>query len=104
METELGHKGAFIDAIYFCPHHPDKGFSGERIAYKCVCNCRKPSPGMLLSAAKDWNIDLNQSFMIGDSQRDYEAGFNASVKKSVIIEPNMPYALLKAVEGLIDDK
>ena len=45
METLLGNKGAYIDAIYYCPHHPDKGFEGERIEYKIECDCRKPKRG-----------------------------------------------------------
>jgi len=74
METELGKEGAFVDAIYVCPHHPDKGFEGERQEYKFDCKCRKPKPGLLLQAAKDFNIDLSQSVMIGDSNNDVEAG------------------------------
>lgn len=74
METELGKEGAFVDAIYVCPHHTDKGFSGERPEYKCDCDCRKPKPGLLLQAAKDFNIDLSQSYMIGDSDGDVRAG------------------------------
>ena len=77
METELGKEGAFVDAIYVCPHHTDKGFSGERPEYKCDCDCRKPKPGLLLQAAKDFNIDLSQSYMIGDSDGDVKAGENA---------------------------
>ena len=83
METELGKEGAFVDAIYVCPHHTDKGFSGERPEYKCDCDCRKPKPGLLLQAAKDFNIDLSQSYMIGDSDRDVEAGENAGVKEAI---------------------
>ena len=74
METLLGEKGAYIDGIYYCPHHPDKGFVGERPEYKIKCECRKPKPGMLLDAALKFNIDLNSSYMIGDSKRDIEAG------------------------------
>lgn len=74
METELGKQGAFLDAVYFCPHHPEKGFPGECEEYKSECECRKPKPGMLLQAAADLNIDLTQSYMIGDSMRDIEAG------------------------------
>ena len=82
METLLGSEGAYVDAIYFCPHHPDKGFEGERSEYKFDCDCRKPKPGMLLQAAKDWNIDLSASYMIGDSERDIQAGKNAGIKES----------------------
>jgi histidinol-phosphate phosphatase family protein len=77
METELGKKKAKIDAIYFCPHHPDRGFPEERSEFKIDCLCRKPKPGMLLEAAFDFNLDLSASFMIGDNGRDVEAGRNA---------------------------
>jgi D,D-heptose 1,7-bisphosphate phosphatase len=100
METELGKEGDFIDAIYFCPHHPDKGFVGERPEYKIDCDCRKPKPGMLLQAAKDWNIDLSESYMIGDSERDVEAGRNAGVKRSIKIKTNQEKALLEALSAV----
>jgi D,D-heptose 1,7-bisphosphate phosphatase len=86
METELGKKGAFVDAIYICPHHKDKGFVGERPEYKYDCNCRKPKPELLIRAAEDFNIDLKQSFMIGDSDNDLKAGINAGVKESLIVD------------------
>ena len=95
METLLGQEGAFVDAIYYCPHHPDKGFEGERPDYKYDCNCRKPKPGMLLKAAHDLNIDLAQSFMIGDSDRDVQAGQQAGCKQSILIKKNKNYALLE---------
>lgn len=101
METELGNVGAFVDAIYVCPHHTDKGFEGERPEYKFNCNCRKPKPGLLLQAAKDFNIDLSKSYMIGDSLRDVEAGDNAGVKKSIKVEGNIENRLLEAVKKLI---
>ena len=97
METELGKVGAFVDAIYVCPHHTDKGFEGERPEYKCNCYCRKPKPGLLLQAAKDFNIDLSESYMIGDSHRDVEAGENAGVKKSILVEENEENGLLELV-------
>lgn len=101
METELGKVGAFVDAIYVCPHHTDKGFEGERLEYKCNCECRKPKPGLLLQAAKDFNIDLSESYMIGDSHRDVEAGENAGVKKSIKVEENETNALLKTIQSII---
>lgn len=103
METLLGKDGAFVDAVYYCPHHPDSGFEGERKAYKCACGCRKPAPGLLLKAAKDWNIDLAQSYMIGDSARDVMAGENAGVKQSILVERDNGNALLKAIENIIQD-
>lgn len=95
METLLGKEGAFVDAIYYCPHHPDKGFEGERPEYKMDCDCRKPKAGLLLQAAKEWNIDLAQSYMIGDSERDVETGRNAGCKHSILInnEKNLKIAV-----------
>lgn len=101
METELGKVGAFVDAIYVCPHHTDMGFEGERPEYKCNCECRKPKPGLLLQAAKDFNIDLSESYMIGDSHRDVEAGENAGVKKSIKIEESKHLSLLSLLDNIL---
>lgn len=84
METLLGKDGAYLDAIYYCPHHPDSGFEGEVKELKIDCDCRKPKPGMLLQAAKDFNIDLNQSWMIGDAKNDVLAGKNAGCKTALV--------------------
>ena len=85
METELGKEGAFLDGIYVCPHHKDKGFEGERPEYKFDCDCRKPKAGLFLQAAKDFNVDLNKSLMIGDSDNDLKAGVNAGCINSYLI-------------------
>lgn len=85
METELGKEGAFIDGLYFCPHHTDKGFPGERPEYKCNCECRKPKPGLILQAAADFNIDISQSYMVGDGKNDVEAGKAAGCRDSVLV-------------------
>jgi D-glycero-D-manno-heptose 1,7-bisphosphate phosphatase len=77
METELGKHGAYIDDLFYCPHHPDKGFLGERPEYKIDCDCRKPKPGMILQAAEKYNIDLSKSYMVGDDKRDTQAGISA---------------------------
>ena len=84
METLLGAKGAYLDGIYFCPHHPHKGYEGEIPELKIECNCRKPKPGMLLKAAEDFNIDLAQSWMIGDGENDIKAGKAAGCKTVLI--------------------
>lgn len=86
METMLGKEGAYLDGVYYCPHHPDKGFAGEVEELKIVCECRKPKAGLLLQAAKDFNIDLSQSWMIGDSENDVLAGKNAGCKTALIGE------------------
>ena len=101
METELGKEGAFLDGIYVCPHHKDKGFEGERPEYKFDCDCRKPKAGLFLQAAKDFNIDLSQSIMIGDSDRDVEAGKNAGCMTSIKVLENEGNTLLNTVKRII---
>lgn len=66
----LEAESASLDAVYSCPHHPE----GERELYRTVCECRKPKPGMLRQAADEWSVDLARSWMVGDSERDLEAG------------------------------
>ena len=102
METLLGKEGAYIDGMYICPHHPDKGFEGERPEYKIDCDCRKPKPGLLLQAAKDFNIDLAESYMIGDDYRDIKAGENAGVKGNFQVECNKVDNLLKVLIKIIE--
>ena len=88
METLLGLDGAYLDGIYFCPHHPDKGFEGERPELKFDCDCRKPKPGLLLKASKDFNIDLSKSYMIGDGDNDILCGKNAGCMTKLIDDNN----------------
>lgn len=96
METLLGLEGAYLDAIYFCPHHPHKGYEGEVKELKFDCDCRKPKPGMLLKAAEEFNIDLSQSFMIGDSDIDIECGHNAGCTSKLVSETT-------SFESIIDE-
>lgn len=84
LEMLLGENGAYVNAIYFCPHHPDRGFEGERIEYKIPCKCRKPEPGLLLQAAVDFNIDLSKSYMVGDDVTDIYAGRKAGCKTAFL--------------------
>lgn len=84
METLLGEEGAYLDAVYFCPHHPDRGFEGERVEYKIDCDCRKPKTGMLKRAAEKFHIDLEKSYLIGDSPIDILCGKNAGCKTAGI--------------------
>ena len=86
LEALLGEEGAYVDAIYYCPHHPDKGFENEIPELKVPCDCRKPSPGLLMRARDDFNIDTSQSFMIGDSVRDIQAGINAGCTPVLLAE------------------
>ena len=80
MDKQLGDMGAYIDYLYYCPHHPDGGFPEEIKEFKIKCECRKPKPGMILEASKRFNIDLSNSWMIGDSPRDIQSGRSAGVK------------------------
>ncbi len=86
METLLGAEGAYLDAIYYCPHHPHKGYEGEISELKTECKCRKPKPGMLLKAVKDFNIDLASSWMVGDGENDIKAGQAAICRTALIGE------------------
>lgn len=86
METLLGADGAYVDAIYYCPHHPHKGYKGEIPELKIDCDCRKPKAGMLRRAAQEFNIDLSQSWMVGDGENDLLCGQNGGCKTAMIGE------------------
>lgn len=104
METLLGLEGAYLDAIYYCPHHPHKGYAGEVPELKIDCGCRKPKPGMLLKAAEDFNIDLNQSYMVGDGENDVKAGMAAGCR-SVLLSSSQndePYGQIDALKSICD--
>ena len=90
METLLGKEGAYLDGIYFCPHHPHSGYEGEVKELKIDCDCRKPKPGMLLKATEDLNIDLSQSYMVGDGENDIKAG-KAAGCKTVLLNTECEY-------------
>jgi D-glycero-D-manno-heptose 1,7-bisphosphate phosphatase len=94
LDTLLELEGAYLDDLIFCPHHPDKGYPEEIQEYKIDCDCRKPKPGMLLEAARRYNIDLSRSYMIGDSTADISAGIAAGCKTIGI----------RTGEGLADGK
>ncbi len=80
MQNELKKIGAHIDDFFYCPHHED-GIIPE---YTKICDCRKPAPKMILQACEKFNIDKKKSFMIGDRQRDFEAGKNAGLGGSFL--------------------
>lgn len=79
LEDELGKQGVFLDGIFFCPHHPDKGFSGENLEFKIECNCRKPKIGLLQDAVNLFPCDLKNAFFIGNDERDKQAAENFSI-------------------------
>ncbi|MED3778581.1 D-glycero-beta-D-manno-heptose 1,7-bisphosphate 7-phosphatase [Geobacillus stearothermophilus] len=76
MLKEFEKEGVKITKVYYCPHHPE--FSGE-------CECRKPKPGMILEAQKEFNIDLAKSILVGDKNSDIEAGITAGIGKNYLI-------------------
>lgn len=80
LETELGKNGAIVNGIYYCPHHPETGFRGEIKVLKIKCSCRKPKTELVKKAVRDFNIDLEKSFFIGDSTTDAKCAENAGVK------------------------
>ncbi len=102
LKQLLAEKGAFLDKIYYCPYHPD----GVIAKYRKESDWRKPNPGMLLVASDQMDIDLNQSWAIGNSSKDIEAGFRAGCKTILIegplshhksLEPDQPKPDYKAV-------
>lgn len=79
MISEFKKRNIKIHRVYFCPHHPD--FTGN-------CDCRKPKPGLINNAVKDFNIDIEESVLIGDKHTDIQAGINAGIKNNYLIQKN----------------
>lgn len=107
LDALLGEGGAYLDGLLFCPHHPDRGFPGERPEYKVKCACRKPEPGLIFQAAEQFHIDLQNSYLIGDGDRDIQAGNRAGCK-TLRIGPdgtyqNLYYAV-KSILGADEDE
>ncbi|KJU82298.1 D,D-heptose 1,7-bisphosphate phosphatase [Candidatus Magnetobacterium bavaricum] len=94
IEFMLGQEGAYFNDIYYCPHHPHKGYGEENPEFKIDCNCRKPKPGMVTRAVKDYNVDIDSSWLIGDTTTDIQTGINA----------NMTTVLLRSGIGGKDNK
>lgn len=90
MEDLLGKDGAYLNDLYFCPHHPDKGYKGEVPELKIECDCRKPKIGLLLRAQQRYNIDFASSWMIGDTKQDIQTGLNAGCRTILLTcgDPN----------------
>lgn len=90
LQDLLGEGGAYLNDLFFCPHHPDKGFPGEVPEYKIECDCRKPKIGMLLKAQKKYNVDFKASWFVGDTHQDVQTGINAGCRTILITsgDPN----------------
>jgi mannose-1-phosphate guanylyltransferase/phosphomannomutase len=111
----LGSESAYVDKIYFCPHHPEVGFKGEVKSLKVDCNCRKPKIGLIEKAVEEYNIDIGNSYFIGDTTTDLLTGNNAGLKTILVrtgfsgndkkfnIEPNFEVdSLMEAVNLVLD--
>ena len=85
ISTLLGREGVFLDGIFFCPHHPDKGYPEENPAYKIPCHCRKPDVGMLEDCASKYHIELTASWFVGDTTVDIQTGTNAGTKTALVL-------------------
>ncbi len=101
METLLGQQGAYLDGIYICPHHPDRGFAGEVPELKIDCDCRKPKPGLLLRAAREFHIDLARSWMVGDRDSDVAAGIAAGCRTKQISTDG---DLRRAIDEILEEE
>jgi len=98
MESLLGQEGAYVDRIYYCPHHPDKGFEGEVTELKIQCDCRKPNIGMVKQASTELNIDTAESWIVGDTSVDMLTGERAGLH-SILVETG--YAGLDGRYGVV---
>lgn len=99
IETLLGQEGAYLDGVYYCPHHPHSGYEGEIKELKIECNCRKPKIGMLEQACQEFNLDLSKCYMIGDTNLDVKTAINAGIKS---IKVNSVVEELESVESTIN--
>jgi mannose-1-phosphate guanylyltransferase/phosphomannomutase len=86
LDTKLGREGAYLDQVYYCPHHPERGWPGEVQSMKIVCDCRKPAPGLLKRAAADHNLDLSRSWLVGDRRTDIEAAHAVGAKAILLTD------------------
>lgn len=102
MEALLGKEGTYRDAIYYCLHHPHKGYEGKHPELKIDCDCRKLTPRMLLKVAEDFNIDLSQSWMVGDGENDTKAGINAGCKTVLIGNSSENFGQMMTVDSLLE--
>ncbi|WP_371878117.1 D-glycero-beta-D-manno-heptose 1,7-bisphosphate 7-phosphatase [Ferrimonas sp. SCSIO 43195] len=99
MKEQFSTAGAPLTAVYYCPHHPDKG----NAPYVRDCDCRKPEPGMLAAAAKAYELDLARSFMIGDKNSDMAAGRRAEVRACVLVRSGKPLERIEGADVVVDD-
>lgn len=100
LDKLLGEKKAYLDGLYVCPHHPDKGFEGEVPALKIKCECRKPETGLINRAVRELSIDRRKSWMVGDTTADIVAGRRSGLR-TVLVRTG--YAGLDGKHEIIPD-
>ena len=81
LKTDISDKGAIIDGIYYCPHHPEEGIG----RYRIDCQCRKPKPGMVLKATEEHSIDLSYSYMVGDRYKDILFAKEMNLRSALVL-------------------
>lgn len=86
MKQQFAAHGVKIDGVYYCPHHVEKGQS----PYNIDCDCRKPRPGMLLQAIREFGIDPRQSLMVGDKAADMQAAQAAGIARKILVRSGQP--------------
>ena len=84
LETLIGRDHAFLNDIYFCPHHPDRGYPEENVAFKIACDCRKPNTGMIKRAVEEYNVDIKSSWFIGDTSTDIQTGIEVGMRTILV--------------------
>lgn len=100
LDQLLGDKKAYLDGLYVCPHHPDKGFGGEVPELKINCDCRKPETGLIDKAVRELSIDRRKSWMVGDTTSDIVAGRRAGLRTILV---RTGYAGLDGKHEIIPD-
>lgn len=99
MKRQLARLDAFLDGIYYCFHDP----KGKNRRYRKVCNCRKPKPGLLIKASKDFDIDLSRSYMIGDELTDIQTGRSVGCKTILLGRMKCQLCKLMQDKGIFPD-
>lgn len=95
MQQQLALQGVKLDAIYFCPHHPQ----GIVKKYSIECDCRKPKTGLLLQAKLDFGLDLSKSVLIGDKITDIQSGKNAGLYRTVLVESGHSFEVNACIQS-----
>lgn len=103
LDTRLAEEGAYLDDLFFCPHHPEVGWPGEVADLKIECDCRKPRPGLILHASKVHNLDLSRSWIVGDREVDVVAGHEAGTRAVLVTNGSLSAEPRSSADHVADD-